>query len=140
MIANIHRTQADDLAACQAQGGTEQGVTCVLPPPPAPPVPPEANVAQYIEASTGLIAGTFGYSLPWGNCVDEPGVNNPGWGNPIDWAITSTTPWIGASALFVFNHVAVVTGIYANGDVEVRQQNAPGMPHHIPAYLIRGYR
>lgn len=90
--------------------------------------------------ASDLVEGVVGYSLSGGNCVDEPGVNNPGWGNPIQWSVTSPTPWIGASALFTFNHVAVVTGWYANGDLEVRQQNAPGMPHRIPMSEVRGFR
>lgn len=101
------------------------------------------NTPQGADTNTpasDLVAGVVGYSLSGGNCVDEAGVNNPGWGNPIQWSVTSPTPWIGASALFTFNHVAVVTGWYANGDLEVRQENAPGMPHRIPMSEVRGFR
>lgn len=87
-----------------------------------------------------LVAGVLGYSLPYGNCVDEPGVNNPGWGNPIQWTILSYDPWPGASALFYYNHVAIVSGIYSDGSLEVRQQNSPGAPHHVPRSQIRGFR
>jgi hypothetical protein len=85
---------------------------------------------QLTQNSGSSFTGSVGYSLAGGNCVDEPGVNNPGWGNPIDWPITSHLPWLGASALFYFNHVAVVTGIYPDGSIEVRQQNSPGAPTH----------
>jgi hypothetical protein len=95
---------------------------------------------SYSSYGGTLVAGSYGYALAYGNCVNEPGVNNPGWGNPINWPITSTTPWIGASALFYYNHVAVVTGFWSNGDVEVREQNAPGAPHRYPRSMLRGYR
>lgn len=113
----------------------------------------QAEIASYaiVEANSDiqpmqapvasdLVAGVLGYSLPYGNCINEPGVNNPGYGNPIDWPSTSYEPWIGATALFTWNHTAIVTGFHANGDIEVRQQNSPGAPHRYPTYLIRGYR
>jgi hypothetical protein len=120
-------------------------ITPPLPPPPEPEPTYSSNVSTTVtvnsfSSGSGDLAGSAGYSSPWGNCVNEPGVNNPGWGNPIDWPTSSGTPWVGASALFYFNHVAVVTGIWSNGDIEVRQQNSPGMPHRIPRGMIRGYR
>lgn len=101
-----------------------------------------AQNASYAVYSIGeLISGSLGYSLAWGNCVNEPGVNNPFNGsNPIGWPATSQTPWIGASALFFFNHVAVVTGFWSNGDIEVRQQNSPGAPHRYHRSMFRGFR
>lgn len=101
---------------------------------PAAPVQP--TQAYYGDS----LSGSYGYSIAWGNCVDEPGVNNPGWGNPSDWGITSTEPWIGASALFWYNHVAVVTGLWSNGDVEVRQQNCPACATRYSRLMLRGYR
>lgn len=89
---------------------------------------------------TGELTGTIGYALPYGNCVDEAGVNNPGWGNPIDWPILTQTPAIGATALFYFNHVAVVTGIWSNGDIEIRHQNVTGGVHRYPRSAFRGFR
>lgn len=87
-----------------------------------------------------LIAGTMGYARYGGNCVNEPGVNNPGAGNPITWAVTSQNPRIGATVLFYFNHVAVVTGIWSNGDIEVRHQNMSGDIHRYSRSQIRGFR
>jgi hypothetical protein len=86
----------------------------------------------------GDLAGSLGYSLPYGNCVNEI-ANRPS-GNPITWTVTTQTPYIGAAALFYYNHVARVTGIWSNGDLEVAQQNSPGAPHRIPIALIRGFR
>lgn len=102
-----------------------------------------AQVAATVHPAQAVsydLIGSLGYSLPYGNCVNEPGVNNPGYGNPINWPVTSNTPWLGATVLFTFNHVAVATGMWSNGDIEVRQQNSPGMSHRIPRGMIRGYR
>lgn len=87
-----------------------------------------------------LIAGVLGYALPYGNCVNEPGVNNPGWGNPIDWPVLSMRPTIGATALWTFNHTGVVVGLWSNGDVEVRHQNYYGDTHRFPLSAFRGFR
>lgn len=99
------------------------------------------KATQVAEISTiGTLTGSEGYSLPYGNCVDQAGVNNPGWGNPIDWPVLTQVASIGATVLFYFNHTAVVSGIWSNGDIEVYQQNAPGMAHRIPRSEIRGFR
>jgi len=105
-------------------------------------VQPSSPTPSYAPSYGGLgvLTGSVGYSDPDGNCVDEPGVNNPGYGNPIDWPVLYTTPHIGSTVLFVFNHTAVVVGIWSNGYVEVDQENAPGMTHTIPPSMIRGYR
>lgn len=104
--------------------------------------PPTAQSVQTApRAFIGGLVGSYGYALPYGNCVNEPGVNNPRDGtNPISWAVTSYQPWIGASALFYFNHVAVVSGLWPDGSIEVRHQNCPGCPTRYPASMIRGYR
>lgn len=96
-------------------------------PAPAPPVTP------------GLV-GSIGYALSWGNCVNEPGVNNPGYGNPIGWPVLSSEPTVGATALFTWNHTGVVTGLWSNGDVEVRHQNYWGGQHRFPRSMFRGFR
>jgi hypothetical protein len=101
---------------------------------PSQPVVPAREVQQ------GELAGLLGYAIPYGNCVNEPGVNNPGWGNPINWPASSYSPWIGASALFGYNHVAVVTGIWSNGDIEVRHQNFRGNQTRFPRSAFRGFR
>lgn len=84
--------------------------------------------------------GSIGYARAGGNCVNEPGVNNPGFGNPISWPVTSGTPWIGATALWTYNHTGVVTGIWSNGDIEVRHQNVTGGVHRYPRSAFRGFR
>jgi hypothetical protein len=95
--------------------------------PTPPPEPPE-------------LVGETGYALSGGNCVNEPGVNNPGYGNPADWPVISQTPWIGATAVFNYNHVGVVTGIWRNGDIEVRHQNYYGEQHRFAPGEFRGFR
>jgi len=100
---------------------------------PSQPIAPAAPVVP------GL-TGTEGYALAYGNCVNEPGINNPGYGNPSGWPVTSPTPTIGATAVFTWNHVGVVTGIWSNGDIEVRHQNYWGGQHRFPPSMIRGYR
>jgi hypothetical protein len=137
-------------ADCDAQGGTTDLFKCIPPPPPPPPEPeptPEqygggSAVAAPIATGTAgdYLTGSYGYALAGGNCVNEAGVNNPGAGNPISWPITSSEPWIGSSALFWFNHVAVVTGIWSNGDIEVRHQNCSGCPTRYPRSAFRGFR
>lgn len=99
---------------------------------------PQTYVQSY--GSGTLIAGTYGYARAGGNCVLEPGVNNPGFGNPISWPITSRTPRLGATVLFYFNHVAVLTGIYSNGDIEVRHQNMSGNVTRYSMSQVRGFR
>lgn len=86
------------------------------------------------------LMGTLGYAKPGGNCVNEPGVNNPRNGNPIDWPVLFTTPRIGATALWTYNHTGVVTGIWSNGDIEVRHQNFTGGQHRFPRSAFRGFR
>ncbi|MSU76266.1 CHAP domain-containing protein [Patescibacteria group bacterium] len=90
-------------------------------------------------SAAGLM-GSIGYARPGGNCVNEPGVNNPRNGNPIDWPATSRTPRIGATALWTYNHTGVVTGIWSNGDIEVRHQNFTGGQHRFPRSAFRGFR
>lgn len=89
---------------------------------------------------SGTLAGSIGYARAGGNCVNEPGVNNPGYGNPSSWPATSGSPWIGATALWTYNHTGVVTGIWSNGDIEVRHQNFSGGIHRFPRSAFRGFR
>lgn len=154
VLAPLHEAQREkrekDRVACESKNGHMENGTCVVPPPPPPPVvePPVPAYAPITYSKTitinntesGTLMGSLGYSLFGGNCVNEPGINNPGFGNPIDWPITSRTPWIGATVLFYFNHTAKVSGVWSNGDIEVRHQNAGGAPHRYPASMIRGYR
>lgn len=99
-----------------------------------------AYTPQNSSGGGKLIAGVLGYALPYGNCVNEPGVNNPGYGNPIDWPVLSGSPSLGATALWTFNHTGVVVGLWSNGDVEVRHQNYGGGQTRFPASAFRGYR
>ncbi len=113
------------------------------PSPSAAPAAPEAPVAASTPPAPPAVpelVGSIGYAQSWGNCVNEPGVNNPGYGNPISWPVLSETPTIGATALFTWNHTGVVTGIWANGDVEVRHQNYWGGQHRFPRSMFRGFR
>lgn len=109
----------------------------------APVVIPPQPIYKPVQAtpvvSSGLI-GSMGYARAGGNCVNEPGVNNPGYGNPVNWSATSFTPWIGATALFNYNHVGVVTGIWSNGDVEIRHQNYTGNQTRFSPGQLRGFR
>lgn len=92
------------------------------------------------EVSGGLV-GSIGYASAGGNCVLEPGVNNPMDGtNPISWSITSHIPWIGATVLFTWNHTGVVSGVYSDGSIEVRHQNCAGCPTHYYMSSVRGFR
>lgn len=135
-------------ADCDAAGGHLEDAECIVPPPPPLPVvsyPPAYTQPVYNSygnnyTAGGTLFGSAGYASPYGNCVLEPGVNNPGYGNPIDWPALYSAPHIGSTVLFFFNHTAVVTGIWSNGDIEVRHQNAAGAPTRYSAGVIRGYR
>lgn len=99
---------------------------------------PTSNIPQ--SNKDGLI-GSIGYATCGGNCVNEPGVNNPFDGtNPISWAVLSQTPTIGATALWTYNHTGVVVGIWSNGDIEVRHQNFCGGQHRFSRSDFRGFR
>lgn len=114
--------------------------------PVTEPVVAEEPVVKASEPTVAVppavpeLVGSLGYAQAGGNCVNEPGINNPGYGNPSGWPVTSQTPTIGATAVFTWNHVGVVTGIWANGDIEVRHQNYWGGQHRFPQSMIRGYR
>lgn len=103
-------------------------------------VVPEATPAPEAAQTTEGLLGSIGYARPGGNCVNEPGVNNPHSGNPISWPVLSSVPTLGATALFTFNHTGVVTGIWSNGDIEVRHQNYSGGQHRFPRSAFRGFR
>ena len=110
------------------------------PTPAATPAPATPEAAPAAPPAVPELVGSIGYSRPGGNCVNEPGVNNPGYGNPIGWPVLSSEPTVGATALFTWNHTGVVTGIWANGDVEVRHQNYWGGQHRFPRSMFRGFR
>ncbi|MDP9211682.1 MAG: CHAP domain-containing protein [bacterium] len=109
-------------------------------PKPAAAKQPKPRPASKRAAPAPELIGTVGYAVAGGNCVNEPGINNPGYGNPSGWPVASQEPWIGATAVFTWNHVGVVTGIWRNGDIEVRHQNYWGGQHRFPRSMIRGFR
>lgn len=126
---------ADAAAVCN--------VTPVYVPEPAPVVTTSYTAPQSVTSTSfeGGLNGSIGYALPYGNCVNEPGVNNPFDGSdPIAWAVLYSNPHIGSTALFTYNHVAVVTGIWSNGDLEVRHQNFTGGQTRFPRSQFRGFR
>jgi hypothetical protein len=142
-LANIEAKRiADELAAetarLEAVRQEEERKRYIAAPVAVKPVY-GAYVASNNNGNASLM-GSYGYARAGGNCVNEPGVNNPGYGNPIDWPATSSNPWIGATFLFYSNHTGVVTGIWSNGDIEVRHQNFSGGQHRFPASYFRGYR
>jgi len=147
-IQTIHTSYQTLNEACFKTGGTMNGVTCEPPLPPVTNSPESANTHVVTsQADIGpdeppgvILVGQTGWSTPWGNCVDEPGVNNPGYGNPISWSVLYSTPHLGSTVLFFFNHTAVVVGIWSNGDIEVGQENSPGASHTYSPSQIRGYR
>lgn len=95
-----------------------------------------------VENSSGKLIGSIGYATCGGNCVNEPGVNNPFDGtNPISWAVLTQTPTIGATALWNYNHTGVVVGIWEGGQyIEVRHQNFCGGQHKFHISEFRGFR
>ena len=148
ILRPIHAAQKAAQTHCNAPGDVLRGYTCIIPIPPVTPSPESPQTLRVTgdvgtgtdEPQVGGLIGSVGYSLAGGNCVDIGGINNPGYGNPIDWPVLTSTPHIGATVLFTWNHTARVVGIYADGSIEVAQENAPGMAHHIPPSQVRGYR
>ena len=106
------------------------------------PISRESTPQTIVRSSvSGNLIGSYGTVRSTGNCVNEPGVNGPGRGNPITWAATSNTPTIGATALWTYNHTGVVTGIYEGGQyIEVRHQNYRGMTTKFHISEFRGFR
>ncbi len=123
---------------------------------PSSPVPIIEETVEYVEfptsttntsqiaseavpvAGSGGLSGSVGYASPYGNCVNEPGVKRQP-GNPSTWRAATGTPYIGATFLGPGNHTGVVTGIWSNGDLEVRHQNWRGGQHRFPRYSFRGF-
>lgn len=90
-----------------------------------------------VEVKDGELTGDHGYAIG-GNCVNE--ITNRPMGNPITWVATTQTPYIGAAALFYYNHVARIVGFWSNGDIEVAQQGWSGTPiTRFPRSTFRGF-
>lgn len=99
---------------------------------PAPVAPATVKTPQ-----TPQVSGLGGYALPYGNCVDEPGVKRQP-GNPISWQPTTQTPYPGATFLFYTNHTGVVASV--NGDmITVRHRNYQGGQYVFPRSMFRGF-
>lgn len=82
----------------------------------------------------------MGYISGGGNCVEfarQFGKNQPG--NPISWAVSTRTPFVGAAVLFPYNHVGIVTGIHSDGSIEVAHANCPGCSTHYSMSQVRGF-
>lgn len=131
--ARLEQEAADEAAAAQA----------ALYVPPAPVyyyTPPAPVIVQAVTPSGGL-TGSYGYAIMGGNCVNQiPASIRPN-GNPIEWAVTSYQPYIGAVALFGYNHTGIVSGIWSNGDVEIRHENWNGAAQtRFPRGNFRGFR
>lgn len=89
---------------------------------------------------TGGLVGSLGYAKAGGNCTNTArahGKNQPG--NPSSWQVTTRQPFIGAAALFTYNHVSIVVGMWDNGDLEVIHENFAGGQHRFPRSAFRGY-
>lgn len=99
---------------------------------------PKPTPSPAASTSAAGLTGSIGYATPGGNCVNEPGIKKQG-GNPITWTARTQTPYIGATALWTYNHAGVVVGIWSNGDIEVRHQNFWGGQHRFPRSTFRGF-
>lgn len=87
------------------------------------------------------LTGSIGIAIAGGNCVLEVPLSIRPDGNPITWLATTQTPYIGGVALFTYNHVGIITGVWSNGDLEIRHQNWNGMPvTRFPRSAMRGFR
>lgn len=98
-----------------------------------------ATINPPTEPTVGLI-GSYGYARAGGNCVNTArawGKSQPG--NPISWTPTTQTPFIGAAALFHFNHVGVVQGLHEDGSLEIVHENCGGCPSRYPRFMFRGF-
>lgn len=101
------------------------------------PTPPEVP-SQASSAPSGAIGESGGYALPWGNCVDEPGVKRGQGGNPISWRPSTQTPYVGATFLMHTNHTGVVVGVHGD-TIIVRHRNWQGGQYVFPRSMFRGF-
>lgn len=121
------------IKACRASQGRFVGGRCVIDPP--------APIVAYTQPTQAYgLTGSLGYTVPWGNCVNQIPFGQRGPGNPINWGVTTYQPYIGAAALFPYNHVGRVVGIWSNGDVEIVHENGGGLGHRFSASSLRGFR
>lgn len=147
MLAKLHevqrleRVRADEaakaaaIAAQQAQAYRVQRVVA--------PQYYASNVTLVARQgdTSGSLFGSIGYAFAGGNCVNQIGPSVRPDGNPITWAVTTQTPYIGAAGLFPYNHVVRVVGLWSNGDIEVANENWSGVPQtRFPRSAFRGFR
>lgn len=144
MASNLRDTVTIPKQQAEAEkarvAAVEAAQAVVIPEPVQTPVVIyEAPKATYTPS--GGLTGSYGYSLAGGNCVNQVPSGLRGPGNPISWSVTSRAPYIGAAALFYYNHVVRVTGIWSNGDIEVANENWNGPSQtRFSQAEIRGYR
>jgi hypothetical protein len=132
--ARLEQVKRDEEAAAAAQKAAEEAaavtvVTYVKPVYAAPP-----------QAVSGDLTGSIGFAIPGGNCVLQIPVGLRPFGDPITWVVTTQTPYIGAVALFNYNHTGMVVGIWSNGDLEIAHQNFTGGLHRFSRSEFRGFR
>lgn len=85
------------------------------------------QIQAFNYSTWGTLTGSYGYAIAGGNCINQVPYGLRGSGNPISWAVTTQMPYIGGAALWAgVNHVARVTGLWSNGDIEVAQENWSG--------------
>lgn len=101
--------------------------------------PPKSGGFSSSKGSGGL-TGSIGSVSPYGNCVNEPGVNKWTHGNPEIWPVLTQTPVIGGTVLFTYNHTGVITGLWDDGSIEIRHQNYRGGQTRFPRSAFRGFR
>lgn len=99
----------------------------------------QENVTYYLRASEGTLTGSVGFAQAGGNCVLEIPADRRPEGNPISWVATTETPYIGAIALFNYNHTGIVVGIWSNGDLEIQHQNFSGGQTRFSRSEFRGF-
>lgn len=109
---------------------------------PAPVAVAAAPVTTRVDAAvaTPELIGSYGYLVNGPNCVNTAkahGKNQPN--NPSSWVATTQTPYVGAGALFYFNHVAIVAGIHSDGSIEVIHENCPSCPTRYSRGTFRGF-
>lgn len=123
--------------ARKAAEAAEEAHLASLPPWTPTPAPQPATAPQ----NGSLIAGTRGYALPYGNCINQVPYTLRGQGNPINWSVLTQTPYIGAAALWYFNHTGRVVGMWSNGDLEIAHENWGGYAQtRFPRSAFRGFR
>jgi len=105
------------------------------------PISRENTPQTIVRASvSGGLIGSYGSVRSGGNCVNTArahGKIQPG--NPSTWSVSTRTPFIGAAALFNYNHVAIISGIWDNGDIEVIHENFSGSRTRFSQAEMRGY-